>query len=215
MARQLKKIAFLVPRAGLARGEFNRYWRETHGPVVSGSPSYGQYRLKYVQNHIVGSDPVGETFAYAGMAEFWLPEDNEDTFATTTIYQDRIKVDEMKFIDMDATISMTAVEEIARQGTGALKLVVIRRGGANGVGSGRSVSRALRGAVLNHVIEGSFRLPGARPVQAAITSVEELWFDSDFEAREAISDLHGENGWSAFVAKEFVFFENGRQVKPG
>lgn len=215
MPRQLKKIAFLVPRADLARGEFNRYWREIHGPVVAGSPGYEQYRLKYVQNHIVGSDPVGEPFDFAGMAEFWLPGDNEDAFATTAIYRDRIKVDEMKFIDMDGTISMTAVEEIVREGSGALKLVVVRRGGAKSFGSALSMPRSLRGAVLNRVIEGSFRLPGARPAQATITSVEELWFDSEFAARGALSDLDADTGWSAFVAREFVFFDKGRPANPG
>ena len=54
MARQLKKIAFLVPRSGLSQEAFTRYWRETHGPLVAGSPGYGEYRRKYVQNHLVG-----------------------------------------------------------------------------------------------------------------------------------------------------------------
>ena len=208
MARQLKKIAFLVPRYGLSQEAFTRYWRETHGPLVAGSPGYGQYRRKYVQNHFVGR-PMGDAFEYAGMAEFWLPGDNEDTFATTQIYRERIKVDEMKFIDMDGTVSMTAIEEIVRVATGSIKLVVIRRQ-IDPVMS--KVGFAANGVVLNHVIKGSFRLPGARPVQGGIERVDEYWFDSESDACRVLASLIVEAGQSAFLAREYVFFEHGRPI---
>jgi uncharacterized protein (TIGR02118 family) len=208
MARQLKKIAFLVPRSGLSQKAFTRYWREIHGPLVAGSAGYGEYRRKYVQNHFVGR-PVGDAFDYAGMAEFWLPGDNEDTFATTQIYRERIKVDEMKFIDMDGTISMTASEEIVHAATGGIKLVVIRRQidpTTSKMGSGL---KGVNGIVLNHVIKDSFRRPGARPVQGAIERVDEYWFDSESDARRVLASLIAEAGQSAFLAKEYVFFEHG------
>jgi uncharacterized protein (TIGR02118 family) len=208
MVCQLKKIAFLVPRYGLSQEAFTRYWRETHGPLVAGSPGYGQYRRKYVQNHFVGR-PMGDAFEYAGMAEFWLPGDNEDTFATTQIYRERIKVDEMKFIDMDGTVSMTAIEEIVRVATGSIKLVVIRRQ-IDPVMS--KMGSAANGVVLNHVIKGSFRLPGARPVQGAIERVDEYWFDSESDACRVLASLIVEAGQSAFLAREYVFFEHGRPI---
>jgi uncharacterized protein (TIGR02118 family) len=208
MARQLKKIAFLVPRSGLSQEAFTRYWRETHGPLVAGTAGYGEYRRKYVQNHFVGR-PVGDAFEYSGMAEFWLPGDNEDTFATTQIYRERIKVDEMKFIDMDGTVSMTASEEIVQAATGSIKLVVIRRQidpATSKMGSGL---KGVNGIVLNHVIRDSFRLPGARPVQGSIERVDEYWFDSESDAHRVLASLIAEPGQSAFLAKEYVFFEHG------
>jgi uncharacterized protein (TIGR02118 family) len=197
-----------VPRSGLSQKAFTRYWREIHGPLVAGSAGYGEYRRKYVQNHFVGR-PVGDAFDYAGMAEFWLPGDNEDTFATTQIYRERIKVDEMKFIDMDGTISMTASEEIVHAATGGIKLVVIRRQidpTTSKMGSGL---KGVNGIVLNHVIKDSFRRPGARPVQGAIERVDEYWFDSESDARRVLASLIAEAGQSAFLAKEYVFFEHG------
>jgi uncharacterized protein (TIGR02118 family) len=210
MTRQLKKIAFLVPRAGLSHDEFSRYWRETHGPLVAGSPGYGAYRHKYVQNHFIGAGPVGDPFKYSGMAEFWLPGDNEDTFATTSIYRQRINIDEMKFIDMDGTISMTAIEEVALAGKGDVKLVVIRTKGVLSSGNITAKIPGLCGAVFNHVIKDSFRLPGARPIQGAIETIEELWFTSMSEANQTLTNFAGDRAWSAFFAKEYVFFENGR-----
>jgi uncharacterized protein (TIGR02118 family) len=208
MARQLKKIAFLVPRSELSQQAFTRYWRETHGPLVAGSAGYGEYRRRYVQNHFVGR-PLGDAFDYAGMAEFWLPGDNEDMFATTQIYRERIKVDEMKFIDMDSTVSMTASEEIVQAATGGIKLVVIRRQidpTTSKMGFGL---KGVNGIVLNHVIKDSFRLPGARPVQDTIERVDEYWFDSESDAGRGMASLIAEAGQSAFLAKEFVFFEHG------
>ncbi len=196
---QLKKIAFLVPREGLSRDQFMRYWaRDLTAPLVAGSPGYGEYRQKYVQNHFLGADPIGQPFDYAGMAEFWLPGDNEDTFATTPIYRERIKIDEMNFINMDGTVSMTAVEETIQPGTGTVKLVVIRRGVPKAEAKLAGKAGQLRGAYLNHVIKDSFRLPGARPVQGAIECIEEYWFDSETDAQMALSTVDRDPGCSAF-----------------
>jgi uncharacterized protein (TIGR02118 family) len=246
LPQQLKKIAFLVPRPGLAAEEFRRYWREVHGHVVAQSPGYAEYRRRYVQNHIVENGPVGQVFAYAGMAEFWLPREvsNEEAFSMSTIYRDRIRVDEEKFIDMNATISMTAVEQVARPGSGTAKLVIVssRVHGLthdefhDGVAS-RLVNAALgeadfsarlRGWTINHVVTGSFRLPGARPVDGvAIDCVQEFWFDSFGDARDAIGSagyetkirpveerLFRSEGQSSFLAEEVVFFDCGQPLVP-
>jgi uncharacterized protein (TIGR02118 family) len=212
MQCQFKKIAFLAPRAGLSHEDFIRYWREIHGPLVAHSVGYAEFRRKYIQNHFVSTKAAGEPFDYAGMAEFWLPGDNEDTFATTSIYQDRIRVDETNFIDLDSTVSMTAVEEIVRPGTAVIKLVVVRRDSARTRIDTIVSADGLCGLTLNHVIGGSFRLPGARPVQGSIECIEELWFDSEATAGQTLAGLDKDEDWSAFLAKEYVFFDNGRPV---
>jgi uncharacterized protein (TIGR02118 family) len=201
---QLKKLAFLVPRPGSTSEEFMAYWADVHGPLVAGSPGYAAYRRRYLQNHLVGV-PVGAPFPYAGMAEFWLPGDNEDDFAATDIYRDRIGPDEQRFIDMDRTISFTAQEHVLREGTGPVKLVVVRR--REPTASDVAAADGLRGAVANAVLEGSGRLPGARPVADPIVRVDELWFDAEDAARAAIELLEPDAGWSAFVATEHVYFE--------
>lgn len=210
MTEVWKKIAFLVPRPGSTREEFSSYWSGVHGPTVAGSPDYARYRSRYLQNHFQG-EPFGEPFAYAGMAEFWLPGDNEDEFAATATYRDTIKPDEERFIDMERTISMTAAEHVVVPGRGPVKLVVIRRSepAAPDIATGRV---PVLGAVLNEVVVGSSRLPGARPVDDPIRRIDEFWFASEPDALRAATALPTSGDWSAFVATEHLFFDNGVPV---
>ena len=194
---QYKKIAFLVPRPGIDTAAFQAYWVGTHGPTVAGSPGYGRWRRRYVQNHVLSAGPVGTSFTFAGMAMFWLPGNspNEDAFADTEVYRDRIAVDERRFIDMERTVSMTAIEDIVEPGSGPVKLVILsqrapgvdatvlrRRYATELVAAARTApgfAQQLAGWRVNHVVEGSCRLPGARPTEAlAIDLVEEMWFSS-------------------------------------
>jgi uncharacterized protein (TIGR02118 family) len=245
MADQLKKIAFLVPKPGLSDAAFRKYWLETHGPTVAGSPGYGQWRLRYVQNHVLGKGPVGKEFPFAGMAEFLLPgtSPNEDAFSTTSIYRDRIAVDERNFIDMDRTVSMTVAEDVIRKGDGALKIVILwkrapglsrddlrRRFAAEYVSAALAspgFADRIRGWSANHVVEGSFRLPGARPASAVVDFIEELWFESNAEMAAAFASanfahrlspladrLFAADGRYSFQAREYVFFDEGRPVDP-
>lgn len=237
MMEPLKKIAFLVPRPGLSDDDFLRYWQHTHGPLVAGSPGYAKWRLRYVQNHVRGPGPVGQPFGFAGMAEFLLPgrSPNEDAFAQTSTYRDHIAPDERNFIDMERTVSMAALEETVVSGHAPAKVVVLSRR-AKGVAAdelhrryrNEVVAKAMaqpgfagrvRGWCVNHVIEGSFRLPGGRAVQElTVDLVEELWFASPGEmvaafesAPPACALLDGESRQS-FVAQEHVFFDEGRVV---
>lgn len=242
MSMQYKKIAFLAPLPGLRDDAFRRYWREIHGPLVAGSPGYSAYRHRYVQNHVLTPGPVGDGFAFAGMAEFWLPGDNEDEFALTPIYRDRIRPDEMKFIDMQGTISMSALEQVPKPGGGPVKIVVLS-GRAAGVSTENfrdrfaaafvetalgetAFARHLRGWRVDHVVEGSFRLPGARPVSALpIDSIQSFWFNSDEDMQAAFAHLKASRrvrtvsdsifssaSWRSFKADERVFFDQGHAL---
>lgn len=230
----LKKIAFLVPRPGMVDAEFRAYWRGTHGPLVAASPGYGAWRLRYAQNHVVERGPVGDAFAFAGMAEFWLPGDspNEDTYAGTPIYRDRIRVDELNFIDMDRTVSMSAHEQVFKEGRGATKLVVLTSR-APGIAAEAfaleygqryalplladpAVGSRILGWEGGFVIPGTFRLPGARPVDGfAVDCVEEMWFASPDDAALVMAHARGLHGAArplfgvrqSFFAEEIVFFD--------
>ena len=242
MSVQYKKVAFLAPRPGMPDDAFRRYWRENHGPLVGGSPGYAAYRQRYAQNHVLAPGPVGAAPAFAGMAEFWLPGDNEDEFASTPIYRDRIRLDELKFIDMNGTISLSAQEQLVRPGRGRVKIVVLS-GRAVGVNPDDFRDRfasayletalnepgfgdCLRGWSVDYVMPGSFRLPGARPVSALqIDCIQSFWFDTDDEMQAAFAHLAAapkvralsERIFSApsgcsFKAEELVFFDQGRAV---
>jgi uncharacterized protein (TIGR02118 family) len=233
----LKKIAFLVPKQGMSNDDFQRHWQLVHGPLVAGSPGYARWRLRYVQNHVRGPGPVGRHFGYSGMAEFSLPgrSPNEDAFAQTSTYRDHIAPDERNFVDMERTVSMTALEDTVLPGHAPAKLVVLSRR-ANGVAADDlrrryraevvagamaqpGFARRIRGWCVNHVIEGSFRLPGGRAVQGlTVDLVEELWFDSPDELLVAFASLPlasallDDGSRQSFVGQEHVFFDDGQVV---
>ncbi len=221
---KLKKIAFLVAKAGMSVAEFRSYWRGTHGPVVASSPGYGAWRLRYAQNHVLGRGPVGEPFGFAGMAEFWLPGNspNEDAYAQTSIYQDRVRVDELNFIDMDRTVSMSAHERIIKLGRGPVKVVVLSarvpglscEAFADGYGmayADPALFRRIAGWEAGLVIPGSYRLPGARPVDGpAVDCVEEFWFASREDAGAVLGRMTRHLLFGArqsFFAEEIIFFD--------
>lgn len=228
------KIAFLVRRPDLTDAAFRSHWRGTHGHVVSRSPGYAAYRTSYTQNHVVRPAGLGRPFAWSGMAEFTLPGEsaNEDDFATTEIYRDRIAVDERRFIDMDATVSFTASEQWTVSERGPAKVVLVAKHRPNGMTPAEAAQQALEalgaeppivGWSVNTVLPGSFRLPGSRSVDDApeFDAVHELWLAGSEMIAPAVLQLEGAlassvalaRSWS-FVADEFVFFADGRPVDP-
>jgi uncharacterized protein (TIGR02118 family) len=234
MANRLKKIAFLVRRPDLSHEQFTRHWREQHGPVVARSPGYERYRLGYAQNHVLGDTPIGQAFPWSGMAEFWLPGEapNEDDFSSTAIYRDRIAVDERLFLDMGATVSMTATETRLVDGHGPAKVVIAAAGVAgtpyssgptfaeHALSRYPGLDQAVTGWAVNEVIPGTSRLPGARPMaDLRIEAVHELWFDSAAAGALALGPLsEAATGrldprlTTSFLAEEIVYFRDGRPV---
>lgn len=226
----LKKIAFLVKRADLTDEQFRQHWRERHGFVVSRTPGYSEYRTEYVQNHVIDGTAIGEAFAWSGMAEFILPGDspNEDTFASTAAYRDRIAVDERLFIDMDATISMTVDAQSAAEGRSSTKIVVVASPGARGAVAPRALAHevlsapttpegAVVGWLVNSVLPGSFRLPGGRATdEPPIDAVHEIWLADSVDPLAATAALaeglapHLSMARTfSFRAQEYVFFSDG------
>lgn len=138
------RIVFLLRRkAGLSLGEFHRYWREEHGPLVAGH----QKRigaLRYTQSHRL-DDPTNERMAmarggmeppYDGVAELWW--ESEEAL-TATLANDAGRAagaalleDEAKFIDLPNSplwftheypqVNPTPENLVARERSGIVKL---------------------------------------------------------------------------------------------
>lgn len=234
MAKQLKKVAFLVRRPDLSHEQFTRHWREQHGPLVARSPGYERYRLGYAQNHVLRTTPIGQAFPWSGMAEFWLPGQapNEDEFSSTEIYCERIAPDERLFIDMGATVSMAATETRMVEGHGPVKVVIAAVDVAGTPSSGGSafaehaltrdpgLGQVVAGWTVNDVLPGTSRLPGARPLaDLAFGTIHELWFASDADRAaamgplaEAATGMLDPDRTSSFVTEEIVYFRDGRPV---
>jgi uncharacterized protein (TIGR02118 family) len=65
----IKTIALAYRKPGLTREEYNRYWREEHGPLAA--------RLipgvkKYVQNHFI--EVPGQKYEGDGIVEMWYED---------------------------------------------------------------------------------------------------------------------------------------------
>ena len=81
------RLAFVLRRKpGMSRAEFQKYWRETHGPLVA-SHSTALSILRYVQLHTL-EDPINDQLAvarggmearYDGVAELWWNNREEIT----------------------------------------------------------------------------------------------------------------------------------------
>ena len=104
----IKRISFLVRRPEFSREEFNRHWREVHGPLAQPLPNV----VRYVQNHIVDETqhpslpPGGQSVD--GVAEFWFEDRAAMDAAFATPEAKLLFADGAEFI---ATVTSFIVEE--------------------------------------------------------------------------------------------------------
>ena len=123
----IKLVYCLRRRPELSREEFQRYWRETHGPLVSDRATLLRIR-RYVQVHTLDS-PVndalrrsreGASEAYDGVAELWW--DAVEDLAASTATPDgqqaarELLEDERNFIDFARSVLFIAREHIVLSG---------------------------------------------------------------------------------------------------
>ena len=104
----IKRISLLVRRPELSREEFNRHWRDVHGPLAKPLPNV----VRYVQNHITDETrhpllpPGGQTID--GVVEFWFEDRAAMDAAFATPEAEILFADGAKFI---ASVTSFIVEE--------------------------------------------------------------------------------------------------------
>lgn len=106
------KLTFcLVRRPELSRAEFQRYWREVHGPLVASVQAPLRIR-RYVQTHSLSEDASeglrairGGPAGYDGVAQLWWAslEDMAGLATDEAAIEAGRKLleDERRFIDLD------------------------------------------------------------------------------------------------------------------
>jgi uncharacterized protein (TIGR02118 family) len=105
----VKSIALAHRKTGLTREEYNRYWKEQHGPLAA--------RLipglrRYVQNHFVSMP--GYEYEGDGIVEMWYDDVAAFQRATEFIHSDAGKelvIDGGKFAEMRPGAGFWVVEE--------------------------------------------------------------------------------------------------------
>lgn len=94
-AGSVKSIAFLRRREDLTVEEFQRYWRERHGPVAATIPGL----LRYTQDHVrLSSYAGGRSPVYDGIAITWFASTDAMRAAARSPEYARTRADEANFL---------------------------------------------------------------------------------------------------------------------
>jgi uncharacterized protein (TIGR02118 family) len=91
----VKNVEFITRKPGLPVEDFQRYWREVHGPIAARIPVI----RRYVQSHTRPSAyERGRTPAYDGVAITWFDDTQAMRASAATAEYARTRADEANFI---------------------------------------------------------------------------------------------------------------------
>lgn len=111
----IKLIIMAKRKPGLSLEEFNRYWREKHGPLVLNTPDFARHIRRYVQCHKTEASNSGffsGSSEFDGVGELWFDdmESMERAFREPQ-YLEVVRPDELNFVDLEGCRVML-VEEV-------------------------------------------------------------------------------------------------------
>jgi uncharacterized protein (TIGR02118 family) len=90
-----KNVEFVTRKPGMALPDFQRYWKEIHGPLAAEIPMI----RRYVQSHTRPSAyERGRTPAYDGVAITWFDDTQAMRASAATAQYGRVRADEPNFI---------------------------------------------------------------------------------------------------------------------
>jgi uncharacterized protein (TIGR02118 family) len=107
----VKLTCFLRRRPGMTAEDFDRHWREVHGPLIAGLPTLARHVVRYEQHpRLSGSDAVG-TPGYDGVAVQWFRSLEEFmAFVSEPDYARHVAPDEGAFLDRAGLVWMLTEE---------------------------------------------------------------------------------------------------------
>jgi hypothetical protein len=192
-----KRFVLLKRMSGLSHVDMMAHWATAHAQLISTTPGFRDARRSYIQNHLAEPGPRGDPFPYDGVSQLVLkaPRADSTPFEESPDYK-KIKADELTVFDTEASMNLTAIENVVVPGRGACKLMILSRRSPRISSQAYSdhwrtrhvevilnqhdFRRHIRGYVQNHVIPGSaFFLNGRQAADGiAFDGVIEMWFDS-------------------------------------
>jgi uncharacterized protein (TIGR02118 family) len=102
--RGVKNVEFLTRKPGLSVDDFQRYWREVHGPLAACIPMIH----RYVQSHTRrAAYESGRMPAYDGAAITWFDDTRAMRESARTPEYARVRADEPNFIAPDPPFIIT------------------------------------------------------------------------------------------------------------
>jgi uncharacterized protein (TIGR02118 family) len=94
-AGAMKSVEFVTHRSDLSIAEFQRYWREVHGPLAATIPTL----RRYVQSHTrTSAYESGRTPAYDGAAITWFDDTEAMRASARTPEYAQVRADEPRFL---------------------------------------------------------------------------------------------------------------------
>lgn len=103
----VKLIYCITRKPGLSVEEFQRYWRETHGPIAGAIPGV----RRYVQCHVLPELYARQSPPYDGAAELWFDDLDAMRAAMQSPELKAALEDEKNFIDHTRVASFVTVEK--------------------------------------------------------------------------------------------------------
>lgn len=91
----VKNVEFLARKPEMSVEEFQRYWREVHGPVAASIPVLRRYVQSHTRRSVYES---GRTPIYDGVALTWFDDTHAMRVSATTQEYARVRADEANFL---------------------------------------------------------------------------------------------------------------------
>ncbi len=108
----IKVVSVLQRRPGMSVEDFQGYWRNTHGAIVSRLPGL----RRYVQSHtLLGGYRNGQPAA-DGLAELWFDDSNALRGLANTAQMRAVLADEPNFVDMSRFIQVHTQDGVIKDG---------------------------------------------------------------------------------------------------
>jgi uncharacterized protein (TIGR02118 family) len=104
----VKFIFCITRKQGMSVEEFQRHWRETHGPIAARIPGVRRYVQCHVLPEMYGRDNAP---AYDGAAELWFDDLDSMRAAFRSPEVAAAREDELKFIDHSRSFGIVTEEK--------------------------------------------------------------------------------------------------------
>ena len=103
----VKLVYIITPKAGMSRDDFQRYWLETHAPIVKEIPRLERYVINVFRPRSDDTSP-----AIGGVAEQWFASAEAMRAAFGTAAAQRARADIPNFAEVAETVSGLVDEHI-------------------------------------------------------------------------------------------------------
>ena len=117
----IKLVCFFRRKPGLSVPEFHAHWRDSHGPLIAGTPELARHLVRYEQNHRLPSDYERDAAGsgFDGATVQWLESmESFYGFVREPKYAELIAPDEATFLDRESiTLLFTEDDDVKIEGS--------------------------------------------------------------------------------------------------